>query len=245
MVAIGHNLTATARVARKRLVTGLGLVVASVSAVAGCAETPGSAAPTGSVAQLLARVRVVPSRPDPAGYDRSCRAGHRCVFGPAWTDAHNGAGGRDGCDTRNNVLAAQLRDVVRRPGSRCVVIRGTLDDPYTGRTISWSKARASAVQIDHIVSPCPGLGPGRGDLAGAASGRLRQRPSRQPAGRRRVGQRQQGRQRAGRVAAGQQGIPLHLRAAVPAGGEQVPPGDHSRRPDHRTDDRSLLPLTWH
>lgn len=133
-----------------RLTVGLALIAAGVMALAGCAATPGPAAPSGDVEELLAQVRIVPSRPDPGGYDRSCRRGHACVFGPAWTDDHHGAGGHDGCDTRNNVLAAQLRDVAHRPGSSCVVIRGTLDDPYTGDTINWTKTHASAVQVDHV-----------------------------------------------------------------------------------------------
>jgi len=68
-------------------------------------------------------------------------------FGTAWYDAdHNG------CDTRNDVLARDLISVQRRAGSDCVVIAGVLRDPYIGRDISFSKADASAVQIDHVVA---------------------------------------------------------------------------------------------
>jgi hypothetical protein len=61
------------------------------------------------------------------------------------------AGGHNDCDTRDDVLAAQLTAVRFRPGSRCVVESGTLLDPYTGQTLQFAKAHASAVQIDHIV----------------------------------------------------------------------------------------------
>jgi hypothetical protein len=70
----------------------------------------------------------------------------RDQFGPAWYDAdHNG------CDTRNDILARDLADVART-GS-CIVLRGTLHDPYTGQTISFVRgaSTSSAVQIDHRV----------------------------------------------------------------------------------------------
>jgi hypothetical protein len=40
--------------------------------------------------------------------------------------------------------------VVFAEGSGCVVVSGTLHDPYTGTFIPFSKADASAVQIDHL-----------------------------------------------------------------------------------------------
>lgn len=103
------------------------------------------------VALLLDRVKVVDTRPETPGYERGCSPGEGCVFGPAWTDDHNGTGGHNGCGTRDDVLAAQLTEVVFRPGSRqCVVIAGLLQDPYTGVPIEFRKAEASKVQIDHI-----------------------------------------------------------------------------------------------
>jgi hypothetical protein len=48
------------------------------------------------------------------------------------------------------VLARDLRDVRRR--GRCVVVAGTLTDPYTGVRVSFVKARAEQVQIDHVVA---------------------------------------------------------------------------------------------
>jgi hypothetical protein len=100
-----------------------------------------TAAPGGAGARLedlLARTRTTSAR-DLDGYDR------------AWTDDYDGPGGHDGCDTRNNVLQRDLIDKTFRPGTHdCVVISGTLQDPYTGRAIAFSKAAASDVQIDHI-----------------------------------------------------------------------------------------------
>ncbi|MBT1620576.1 DUF1524 domain-containing protein [Curtobacterium flaccumfaciens pv. poinsettiae] len=76
----------------------------------------------------------------PARYDRD-------AFGPAWADTdHNG------CDTRNDVLRRDLTAVVVKPGTNgCVVLSGTLHDPYTGRTIAFHRGPTSslAVQVDH------------------------------------------------------------------------------------------------
>lgn len=101
--------------------------------------------------ELLAQVQVIDDRPDVAGYDRDCGSESACVFGPAWTDDHSGLGGRNGCDTRNDVLRSALEDLEVRPGTNdCVIVGGTLGDPYTGQLITFVKSRASEVQIDHL-----------------------------------------------------------------------------------------------
>lgn len=83
-------------------------------------------------------------RPDVPGYKRD-------QFGQAWSDNHAGLGGHNGCDTRNDVLAAQLQARKYREKSRCVVIAGTLvTEPYTGKRVEFRKEAASEVQIDHI-----------------------------------------------------------------------------------------------
>jgi hypothetical protein len=104
--------------------------------------------PTSGTAKLISaelrQVRVIAERPDVPGYKRD-------QFGQTWTDDHSGRGGHNGCDTRNDVLAAQLQAVRYRGRSKCVVIAGTLPgDPYTGRRIEFRKASASKVQIDHM-----------------------------------------------------------------------------------------------
>jgi hypothetical protein len=69
----------------------------------------------------------------------------RKEFGQRWKDID-----RNGCGQRDDVLARDLRDT-RRQG-RCVVVAGTLTDPYTGVRVSFVKARAEQVQIDHVVA---------------------------------------------------------------------------------------------
>ncbi|MCW2295323.1 HNH endonuclease family protein [Rhodococcus erythropolis] len=103
------------------------------------------------VAGLIESSSVVDQVPNVSGYQRGCGKGESCSFGPAWTDDYDGPGGHDGCDSRNNVLAQQLTAIETKPGTRnCVVIAGTLQDSYTGTTIEFEKANASAVQIDHV-----------------------------------------------------------------------------------------------
>ena len=70
-----------------------------------------------------------------AGLDDRLQPGE---FGYAWRSEdvdHNG------CDTRNDILARDA-DVTQQKRDKCVVISGTLDDPYTGKTIVFAKAHA-------------------------------------------------------------------------------------------------------
>lgn len=79
------------------------------------------------------------------GYERD-------KFGYAWKDSVDGIPlSRNGCDTRNDLLARDGKDVELRSGSDCVVVSMTLKDPYTGSTIEWSKQQATKVQIDHVM----------------------------------------------------------------------------------------------
>ncbi|OZE97452.1 HNH endonuclease [Rhodococcus sp. 14-2686-1-2] len=103
------------------------------------------------IEDLLARVQVVADRPDNPGYERGCKSGEGCVFGPAWTDDYDGPGGHDGCGTRDNVLALSLTEVTFRDGTRnCVVTSGVLADPYSGESVEFVKADAGKIQIDHV-----------------------------------------------------------------------------------------------
>ncbi|WP_344220802.1 HNH endonuclease family protein [Kribbella sancticallisti] len=110
-----------------------------------------SPAPAGSITAELATLQVVAGRKSARGYDRGCGKAEACSFGPAWSDNHNGPGGHDGCDTRNNVLSRQLAQVTYKAGRKqCVVLSGQLLEPYTGKQVQFRKAEASKVQIDHI-----------------------------------------------------------------------------------------------
>lgn len=111
----------------------------------------------GAVALAILATACNPPQPAPPELDALTVAAagpitgySRAEFGPAWSDQVDVAGGHNGCDTRNDILARDLQRAQLKPGSRCVVVAGTLQDPYTGQTITFSKTHASAVQIDHI-----------------------------------------------------------------------------------------------
>lgn len=113
------------------------------------AATPTSPSPTqvqavrGGTAEAALAALPVKGRAPKTGYSRE-------RFGPAWADVDH-----DGCDQRNQVLARDMTGETTKPGTRgCVVLTGTLADPYTGRSIAFVRGRATseAVQIDHVVA---------------------------------------------------------------------------------------------
>ncbi|GAA2842462.1 HNH endonuclease family protein [Kribbella solani] len=120
---------------------------ATVTAPPATLRPTGTAGTARAIRSELSRAKVVAVRPEVLGYDRSCRKGHACSFGTAWKDVD-----RNGCDTRNDVLKAQLTAVEFKNAKRCVVVAGKLADPYTGRTIKFEKAHASKVQVDHVFA---------------------------------------------------------------------------------------------
>ena len=107
------------------------------------AATAGAAPQAAAAAHARDLLAALPVKgPAPAtGYDRSGD------FGSAWLDVD-----RNGCDTRNDVLARDLSDVVR--SGPCRVLSGELVSPYTGATIDFVRGNttSTAVQIDHVVA---------------------------------------------------------------------------------------------
>ena len=107
-----------------------------------------SSGPAANEALTTLNTLAVKGRAPKTGYDRT-------LFGQAWTDDVNVDSGRNGCDTRNDILRRDLTMIVVKPGSNgCAVQSGTLADPYTGRSISFVRGpqTSSAVQIDHVVA---------------------------------------------------------------------------------------------
>jgi hypothetical protein len=103
---------------------------------------PGESAAPGTALAALSEVEVKGRAPR-TGYSRD-------QFGDGWVDTdHNG------CDTRNDILARDLANETFKPGTHdCVVLTGTLADPYSGRTIAFQRGpeTSEAVQIDHVVA---------------------------------------------------------------------------------------------
>jgi hypothetical protein len=77
---------------------------------------------------------------------RSSKTGYsRAQFGNGWASER-------GCDTRNVILN---RDLINASvDEQCHVIKGTLNDPYTGKVIQFTRGAGSSadVQIDHVVA---------------------------------------------------------------------------------------------
>ncbi len=97
---------------------------------------------------VLAGISVVPERAHRHDYRRS-------AFGDAWDDNNDAPGGRNGCDTRDDILNRDLVDITHVSTQRCpaAVATGTLHDPYTNATVAFTRGAkvGAAVQIDHIV----------------------------------------------------------------------------------------------
>lgn len=92
-------------------------------------------------AELLLASIPVKGRAPKTGFDRDVQ------FGNGWIDVD-----RNGCDTRNDILARDLEaEVLEGP---CKVLSGVLSDPYTGQVIQFVRGQgtSSEVQIDHVVA---------------------------------------------------------------------------------------------
>lgn len=99
-------------------------------------QTPSPvAAPSSSAAKTLETL-AVKGRAPKTGYARS-------QFGSGWATTR-------GCDTRNIILYRDLLNPV--VNTDCVVISGTLNDPYTATVIPFTKGSSTDIQIDHVVA---------------------------------------------------------------------------------------------
>lgn len=90
--------------------------------------------------ELLTAVSV--EAPRSVDYDRE-------DFGSGWIDVDG-----NGCSTRNDILNRDLTETTHEPETNeCVVLTGTLDDPYTGAVIDFTRGQdtSSLVQIDHLI----------------------------------------------------------------------------------------------
>lgn len=122
------------------------VATSSASATPQSTPTQESAAPTAtsstpaSTGNVALTYTVVPDFVKDGSYDRT-------AFGTPWKDVdHNG------CDTRNDILKRDLTNIVYKAGDDCVIMSGTLNDPYTGKVIDFERGPKSALlQNDHRV----------------------------------------------------------------------------------------------
>lgn len=104
---------------------------------------PGSQPAAAGDAAAALETLPVKGRAPKTGYDREEQ------FGPSWADVD-----RNGCDTRNDILARDLTNLTYKNNDGCTIATGTLDDPYTGATIQFVRGTSTSwkVQIDHVVA---------------------------------------------------------------------------------------------
>jgi TM2 domain-containing membrane protein YozV len=100
--------------------------------------TPEPEAAEGTALAQLAGLEVK-GRGSKTDYDRD-------LFG--WRDDMD----RNGCDTRNDILRRDLTGITLKGGTGgCVVLRGTLDSPYSGETVAFDREN-NTIDIDHVVA---------------------------------------------------------------------------------------------
>ncbi|PQZ53171.1 deoxyribonuclease [Microbacterium sp. MYb54] len=113
---------------------------------AAASESPAPAAPISTEAgQALAQLEQL-TIAEPSSTTKYVRD----YFGQRWADVD-----RNGCDTRNDILARDLTDLTFKPGTRdCVVLSGVLYDRYTEETVQFVRISQGyqPVQVDHVVS---------------------------------------------------------------------------------------------
>lgn len=100
--------------------------------------------PTSDLAGNVLETLPVKGRAPKTGYARS-------QFGDGWAERRIG---QSTCDMRNIIMGRDMVNVTYRSPVDCTVMSGTLaSDPYTGKTITFSRGpNSAAVQIDHIVA---------------------------------------------------------------------------------------------
>jgi Excalibur calcium-binding domain/Protein of unknown function (DUF1524) len=120
----------------------VGPAAPAADAVSEAAAQASSGAPAaGQPATDVLATLPVKGRAPKTGYERD-------EFGQAWSDVD-----RNGCDTRNDVLARDLTGETFKPDTHdCVVQSGTLADPYTATTIQFVRGDGNSVDIDHVVA---------------------------------------------------------------------------------------------
>ena len=114
-----------------------------VSGISTTAHASTFSAATEVTASSALSTLAVKGRAPKTGYDRDTLFG-----GLADPDGN-------GCDARNDVLARDLTNKVFGTGrDKCLVLSGTLIDPYSGKKIDFTRGQGTStlVPIDHVVA---------------------------------------------------------------------------------------------
>lgn len=126
----------------------------SPRATAGGSGIPGTDAVAAQSLTVLPAGKRQGARNEIAGLStkgRGPKTGYsREKFGYAWTDSVSGIlWGWNSCSTRDDILRRDLNSIRQR--DECVVVAGTFTDPYTGQPQTFSKYRAYAYPVDHVI----------------------------------------------------------------------------------------------
>ncbi|MEV6115757.1 HNH endonuclease family protein [Streptomyces sp. NPDC052109] len=115
------------------LVAATGCTMDKSKGASGPEQSGGNGAASAAVDSLT-----VKGRAPKTGYSRE-------RFGTAWADTDSNS-----CDTRDDILKRDLKDV-KLTGGSCKVSYGLLEpDPYSGKDITYRRG-SSQVDIDHVV----------------------------------------------------------------------------------------------
>lgn len=140
------------------------VTAALLLAATGCHHGDAEATRAGAAALVAREPSARPGFPPDAATARGRLAGLRVEwgknwqtykrenFGRYWSDETDAVGGRNGCDTRDDVLRRDLRELREGDCNPCVVLSGVLLDPYTGKRLPYTYRRASQIQTDHVVA---------------------------------------------------------------------------------------------
>jgi hypothetical protein len=115
----------------------------AISTIPQIAQAMNFTAATEVTATSALSTLAVKGRAPKTGYDRDA------LFG-GWADPDG-----NGCDARNDVLARDLTNKVFGTGrDKCLVLSGTLIDPYSGKKIDFTRGQGTStlVPIDHVVA---------------------------------------------------------------------------------------------
>lgn len=124
---------------RRAILALLSILVTVLTALAVAPEmspTPSLGANARGAAVDALQTLEVKGRAPKTGYERT-------EFGTGWALVN-------GCDTRNIILYRDLKGA--SIDDECRVVSGTLDDPFTGESIAFTRADSDAVQVDHVVA---------------------------------------------------------------------------------------------
>lgn len=135
---------------RRRLLVSLFVALITVGGAAFTAlqQKDNPAAPTPQVQDAVTSSPAIDALKTLPIKGRAPKTGYaRAQFSDGWQDLGS-------CDVRNFILARDMENEVLKSPTDCTVLSGTLHDPYTGKTITFTRGASSSslVQIDHVVA---------------------------------------------------------------------------------------------